>query len=115
MERPQASREVLRCSFCNKAQDEVGKLIAGPEVYICDECVRVCLDIIENEHTGTEMSEHETSPSGALPVTCTLCRTVALPHSVLLVENKGTLCPVCLEEVQAALAAREKQDPQSGP
>ncbi len=39
----------LRCSFCNKSQREVRKLIAGPNVYICDECVDVCLDIIAED------------------------------------------------------------------
>ena len=38
-----------RCSFCNKSQDDVQKLIAGPSVYICDECVEVCADIIDRE------------------------------------------------------------------
>lgn len=41
--------EVLRCSFCNKHQDDVRKLIAGPMVFICDECVDVCLDIIADD------------------------------------------------------------------
>lgn len=39
----------LRCSFCGKRQDEVGKLIVGQGVYICDECVRICNDILEEE------------------------------------------------------------------
>ena len=43
------SDETLRCSFCNKSQNEVRKLIAGPTVFICDECVRVCNDIIDDE------------------------------------------------------------------
>ncbi len=38
--------KVLRCSFCNKSQRDVKKLIAGPTVYICDECVDVCNDIL---------------------------------------------------------------------
>ncbi|MBR3537703.1 MAG: ATP-dependent Clp protease ATP-binding subunit ClpX, partial [Eubacterium sp.] len=37
----------VRCSFCNKSQDQVHKLIAGPGVYICDECVDICTEIIE--------------------------------------------------------------------
>ena len=41
--------KVLRCSFCNKTQDQVRKLIAGPGAYICDECVAICSDIIEDE------------------------------------------------------------------
>jgi len=43
------SGEVLRCSFCNKSQRDVKKLIAGPTVYICDECVDICLDIIAED------------------------------------------------------------------
>ena len=38
-----------RCSFCNKTQDQVRKLIAGPNAYICDECVDICAEIIEDE------------------------------------------------------------------
>ncbi len=41
--------EVLRCSFCGKTQDEVKKLIAGPGVYICDECIRLCDEIIAED------------------------------------------------------------------
>ena len=41
--------EILRCSFCNKDQNDVRKLIAGPTVFICDECVEVCNDIIADD------------------------------------------------------------------
>jgi ATP-dependent Clp protease ATP-binding subunit ClpX len=41
----------LRCSFCGKAKGEVGKVIAGPGVYICNECVDLCKEIIEKEPT----------------------------------------------------------------
>jgi len=47
--RDTSSSELLRCSFCNKSQREVRKLIAGPNVYICDECVDICLDIIAED------------------------------------------------------------------
>ena len=39
----------LHCSFCGKGQKEVKKLIAGPNVYICDECIQLCNDIIAEE------------------------------------------------------------------
>ena len=42
----------LRCSFCSKPQAEVRKLIAGPGVYICDQCVDLCVDIIAEELSG---------------------------------------------------------------
>ena len=44
----------LNCSFCGKAQNEVKKLIAGPSVYICNECVDLCNDIIEEEVKSEE-------------------------------------------------------------
>jgi ATP-dependent Clp protease ATP-binding subunit ClpX len=44
-----SGEESLRCSFCNKSQNDVRKLIAGPTVFICDECVRVCNDIIDDD------------------------------------------------------------------
>jgi ATP-dependent Clp protease ATP-binding subunit ClpX len=52
--------ETLRCSFCNKDQNDVRKLIAGPTVFICDECVDVCNDIIADDRR----SEGRTSPAG---------------------------------------------------
>ena len=53
-----ATRLTIRCSFCTKAKDEVGRLVAGPGVYICDECVRLCNDILglPRESTGTEIT-----------------------------------------------------------
>jgi ATP-dependent Clp protease ATP-binding subunit ClpX len=44
------SKSTLYCSFCGKSQHEVRKLIAGPTVFICDECVELCMDIIREEH-----------------------------------------------------------------
>jgi len=52
----------LKCSFCGKDQDEVKKLIAGPSVHICDECVDLCNEIISEELDST------TEPAGTLPV-----------------------------------------------
>ena len=44
------TKNTLNCSFCGKSQHEVRKLIAGPTVFICDECVELCMDIIREEH-----------------------------------------------------------------
>ena len=54
MSRRESSSSVLRCSFCGKNQNEVKKLIAGPGVYICDECITLCTDIIEEERGKEE-------------------------------------------------------------
>lgn len=54
------SSELLKCSFCGKSQKQVQQLIAGPQIYICDECVSLCNEIIEerlSEHATTEQSE----------------------------------------------------------
>ena len=53
--------EVLRCSFCNKDQNDVRKLIAGPTVFICDECVDVCNDIIADDNRSDTKSELRSS------------------------------------------------------
>src|SRR5712671_6849499 len=49
MPRKDAQRDVLRCSFCGKSQEDVQKLIAGPTAYICDECIDLCNDILREE------------------------------------------------------------------
>src|SRR5262245_18096536 len=54
MSRKKPDGEGLKCSFCNKSQRDVRKLIAGPTVYICDECVDICLDIIAEEKETEE-------------------------------------------------------------
>ncbi|MCB1246048.1 MAG: ATP-dependent Clp protease ATP-binding subunit ClpX [Acidimicrobiia bacterium] len=54
--------ELLKCSFCGKSQKQVKKLIAGPGVYICDECIELCNEIIEEELSGTEEVEFAELP-----------------------------------------------------
>jgi ATP-dependent Clp protease ATP-binding subunit ClpX len=54
--------ELLKCSFCGKSQKQVKKLIAGPAVYICDECIELCNEIIEEELSGTEEVEFSELP-----------------------------------------------------
>jgi len=49
MPKQDKSDVLLRCSFCGKNRDEVRKLIAGPTVYICDECIDLCNDIMADE------------------------------------------------------------------
>jgi ATP-dependent Clp protease ATP-binding subunit ClpX len=54
--------EILRCSFCNKDQSDVRKLIAGPTVFICDECVEVCNDIIADDNRFENRGARSTMP-----------------------------------------------------
>ena len=56
-------KNTLYCSFCGKSQHEVKKLIAGPTVFICDECVELCMDIIREENKTSLVKSHEGVPS----------------------------------------------------
>jgi ATP-dependent Clp protease ATP-binding subunit ClpX len=57
------SKNTLYCSFCGKSQHEVRKLIAGPTVFICDECVELCMDIIREEHKTTIVKSRDGVPT----------------------------------------------------
>jgi len=57
------SRNTLYCSFCGKSQHEVRKLIAGPTVFICDECVELCMDIIREENKTTLVKSRDGVPT----------------------------------------------------
>jgi ATP-dependent Clp protease ATP-binding subunit ClpX len=56
-------KNTLYCSFCGKSQHEVRKLIAGPTVFICDECVELCMDIIREENKNTLVKSRDGVPS----------------------------------------------------
>ncbi len=57
------SKNTLYCSFCGKSQHEVRKLIAGPTVFICDECVELCMDIIREEHKSALVKTSDGVPT----------------------------------------------------
>ncbi len=57
------TKNTLYCSFCGKSQHEVRKLIAGPTVFICDECVELCMDIIREEHKTTLVKSRDGVPT----------------------------------------------------
>jgi len=59
----ESSKNTLYCSFCGKSQHEVRKLIAGPTVFICDECVELCMDIIREEHKTSLVKSGEGVPT----------------------------------------------------
>ncbi|MFU8876504.1 MAG: ATP-dependent Clp protease ATP-binding subunit ClpX [Wenzhouxiangellaceae bacterium] len=63
MSESSSENKVLYCSFCGKSQHEVRKLIAGPSVYICDECVELCNDIIREELEESSVGERERLPT----------------------------------------------------
>lgn len=59
---PRRPEEILRCSFCGKSQNEVKKLIAGPSVYICNECIDICNEIINDDEQAETANIRSTLP-----------------------------------------------------
>ena len=98
--------EILRCSFCNKSQAEVRKLIAGPAVFICDECVAVCRLMLEPEG-GKEPATEE--PSGSEIPRCSFCnksradvwKIIAGPDVFICNECVDTCCEILDEDPSA--------------
>src|SRR5574338_596082 len=69
-EKKSGGEKLLYCSFCGKSQHEVKKLIAGPSVFICDECIELCNDIIRDELAGDHSQD---SAKGSLPTPREIC------------------------------------------
>ena len=65
------NKNILYCSFCGKSQHEVRKLIAGPTVFICDECVELCMDIIKEENKDTFVKHQD-----GLPLPKEICKVL---------------------------------------
>ena len=62
MKKKSQSPRAIKCSFCGRGQDEVAKLVSGPSVYICNECIRLCNDILEEEMAGSVLFDDEQFP-----------------------------------------------------
>ena len=103
--RPQESNQArlnLRCSFCKKSHRDVRQLIAGPRVYICDECVQICVDFIAADRKGASdaalkdgrLATPPQWPVGSEMVRCGLCRMPTPASDALLIEHRGVLCCV---------------------
>ena len=102
----------LRCSFCDRTEHEVSKLIAAPNVSICDECVEICNDILAGDAWreragGMDMDGGPRRERGSPDTTwCTLCRRPCAAEGTLTLEGKGILCRSCVAAVRAAVDAR---------
>jgi hypothetical protein len=111
-----------RCSFCNKDEHFVRKLIAGPTVYICDECVAVCVGILADDRRVSpgkpgdagvptaSVGKEVRPPSDAW---CTFCGGVAELEMALLIENRALLCESCVSFIAAAAKEARRGEPAS--
>jgi hypothetical protein len=114
----------LKCSFCNKKQNDVRKLIAGPAVFICNDCVNVCVEIIADDARFTPGPTIQEPAQASVPlpaaamgshyVRCSLCRMPVAVEDALPVVNRGALCPGCVGEIRAAAAEKEVDVPGGG-
>ena len=108
-----AGSDPLQCSFCRKFQSEVRKLIAGPAVMICDECVAVCVDILAAEVPqaapkdaveGQRWRANAAKLSGeADSDSCSLCGKSTFIREMLPIESRGSLCGECADAIEDAL------------
>jgi hypothetical protein len=100
----------LRCSFCNKSEHDVRKLIAGPTVFICDECVAVCNDILTDSDAAadriSEVTDGVVDTTPSYPVACSLCHLPVMLDEAVAIPERGFLCGGCTSAVQAALVER---------
>jgi len=109
----QPDSEILRCSFCGKGREDVRKLIAGPTVFICNECVEVCLDILADDSTpdadsqdSTESQRLRVKAAAIFPdrsVTCSVCGKSGLTEEMLPIGSRGTLCGECADAIEDSL------------
>jgi len=102
--------KLLTCSFCGKNQKEVRKLIAGPSVHICDECVKLCGGIIAEELLEDSKSANPKSkkPAGDSKEErlCGICMEPRETDELIFLPHAAYMCAGCLEELQAI---RDKQ------
>jgi len=116
MEDDQQAQIAHRCSFCNKSQHDVRKLVAGPNVNICDECVDICVDILAEDRKDTPPPVKKPStPLGTmayiersashLAVQCSLCHMHTPVEHTLSVHSRGVLCVGCVGAIEAAIAS----------
>jgi hypothetical protein len=113
----------VRCSFCNRHQSNVQKLIAGPAVYICDRCIDLCRDIIAEELEEGGAAERKEEEAGvprvgvlsdmqsrgvSAPAICRLCGLPSPIQDVIAVPDRGFLCLVCLDVIRASSESDSK-------
>jgi len=86
---------LVKCSFCGKSQKQVKKLIPGPGVYICDECIDLCKDIIHEKFSEPAEVRIDERPK-PLGVKCSFCRRSQKPVKKLIAGPGVYICDVCI-------------------
>ena len=105
--------DVLQCSFCKKSQDEVRKLIAGPTVNICDECVEVCVDIIVDDTRARDVSPDSVESQRSLSMTAKLVKHHVWRSAACAARRR--LRDICCQSTVAGCGAANAQTPSKMP
>lgn len=95
--REEPRKTELRCSFCHKKQRDVVKLVAGPGVQICNECVAICRDLVAEDEKA--------HLAHATTATCMLCDAERAATELVHVPNRGAVCFVCVAAIKVAAGA----------
>lgn len=103
---PRAKDEVQLavCSFCGKSQNEVRKIIAGPSVHICDECVELCDQILIKE----DLKKNDKTKAPSEERLCGICMEERESDELVFLPHAAYMCVGCLEAVQSV---RDRGDP----
>jgi len=105
---PKTNRN-LECSFCGKSEHQVQRLIAGPGVYVCHECLEICNEMLRDDALMEQINApphgltHQTMPHG---IHCPLCGQVVSDFT--FIPHRGPLCALCLEAVKAVIEATDE-------
>jgi ATP-dependent protease Clp ATPase subunit len=104
-ERKTKDQDVLRCSFCGKPQGDVKKLIAGPSVYICNECVSICQEFIAEDdqsvaqHSEPELPQQRGRESIKVAEQCSFCDKQRAQVRYLRPVPNVYICDECEHEI----------------
>jgi hypothetical protein len=89
------------CSFCGKPQGEVRKLIAGPSVHICDECVELCKDLVAREiDVGGGVKRKSAKTKAKETCLCGICMEPRETDELIFLPHAAYMCAGCLEDIQ---------------
>ena len=104
-------RPKFHCSFCAKSEDDVRQLIAGPSVYICNECVDVCVVVIADDaqyrrrvDAGDRMPDEQRGHNQPFKRACALCGLPVSLDEAVSIKQRGFLCRECVDAVDTAIA-----------
>jgi hypothetical protein len=97
------------CSFCGKNQSEVRKLVAGPSVHICDECVELCKNIVAEDADVSDSDKAKKAAKAKSKTNrlCGICMEPRETDELIFLPHAAYMCAGCLEEIQAV---RDRQD-----